>query len=224
MRIVIIPARGGSKGIRDKNLQFVGGRSLVQRAIVAALKASTDLIILSTDSEVIAAEGRALNVVIHNRANESSGDSASSESVIAEVIRDLGKEWPEDAVIALIQATSPFILTRTINDCMEHAVRGYVGFSASESHKFLWIETSTGWEPSNHPSDYRPRRQELGREVQETGAVYAFPKSKFQESGYRFCAPAFPVIVPNLTAIDIDSIDDLYLANAIASHIDSLLD
>lgn len=222
VRVIIIPARGGSKGVPLKNLRQIGGKSLIQRAVTSALGARADLVIVSTDNQEISTQGNALGALIHNRSEDTSGDTASSESVIKEVIQDLGDNWPSDASVALLQATSPFIETSTINDCLDLAGQGKVGFSAVQSHKFLWMQTTNGWQPINHPIDHRPRRQELEGQVYETGAVYAFPKDEFLKFGYRFCAPAVPVLVSQKTAIDIDSIDDLLLAETLAGQMDSL--
>ena len=53
MRILIIPARGGSKGIPKKNLRTVNGISLVERALRSALKSKVDQVIVSTDDKDI---------------------------------------------------------------------------------------------------------------------------------------------------------------------------
>lgn len=52
---ILIPARGGSKRIKDKNLQKIGGETLVARAVRHALML-TDLVFVSTDSEAIVQE------------------------------------------------------------------------------------------------------------------------------------------------------------------------
>lgn len=57
--LAVIPARGGSKGIPNKNLRQVGGRSLIEHtARTAAALAWIDRAVLSTDDEKIAEEGR----------------------------------------------------------------------------------------------------------------------------------------------------------------------
>ena len=53
MRILIIPARGGSKGIPKKNLKTVNGISLVERALRTALKSTVDQVIVSTDDQEV---------------------------------------------------------------------------------------------------------------------------------------------------------------------------
>ncbi len=212
MQIVIIPARGGSKGIKRKNLAPVGGISLLERAVRSAGSAAVDLVVVSTDDEEIAKVANLLGCVVHKRSNTNSHDKASSESVISEVIKDLGSQWPDDSQIALVQATSPFIDPATIKECLAIAAKSKVGFSAASTHRFLWQKEKT-WNPVGHPADYRPRRQELPEKVVESGAVYAFNKKNFLQKQYRFCAEAIPVLVAPYTDIEIDDENDLELAN-----------
>lgn len=217
MQIVIIPARGGSKGIKRKNLSTVGGISLLERAVRSAGSAKVDLVIVSTDDKEIAGVARSLGCVVHNRSKQNSGDSASSESVILEVISSLGSNWNQNSAIALIQATSPFISPQTISDCLKIALAGKVGFSAASTHRFVW-QKEKYWIPFGHPTDYRPRRQELPEKVVESGAVYAFRIKEFLEKKYRFCAPAEPVMVEPYTDLEIDDQNDLELANLLAER------
>jgi len=218
LRILIIPVRGGSKGIPNKNLQTVNGITLLERAIKTSLRAKLDEIIVSTDSQEIKNVVKKYpKIKIHNRSSETSSDTASTESVILEVITDLGLSWPTSSSIGFYQVTSPFVETKTINDCFDIADVGNVGFSAKKFHYFVWEEKDK-WIPINHPSDYRPRRQDLNKKVIETGAIYSFPLAKFHENKYRFCAEPIPVFVNEITAIEIDVIDELHLANLLAAQ------
>ena len=53
--LAIIPARAGSKGIRNKNLQQVGSKNLIEHAISSARQSNllTDTIITSDHSEIL---------------------------------------------------------------------------------------------------------------------------------------------------------------------------
>ena len=218
MRILIIPVRGGSKGIPNKNLQTVNGISLTERAIRTSLKSEIDLLIVSTDSEQIKNIVKKYpEVLIHNRSSENSSDTASTESVILEVISDLGKDWTDNFSIGFYQATSPFVEVNTINKCFKIAEQGNVGFSAKEFHYFVW-EDKGDWIPINHPADHRPRRQDLNKKVIETGAIYAFPLKEFKIKKYRFCSKAIPVLVKDSNSMEIDTIEELNYANLISTQ------
>ena len=63
-KIAVIPARAGSKGLPNKNLQFIGAESLVERVINKAVDSGIfDEIILSSDSEEILQIGTKKNIV-----------------------------------------------------------------------------------------------------------------------------------------------------------------
>jgi N-acylneuraminate cytidylyltransferase len=220
LRILIIPARGGSKGIPKKNLRTVNGISLVERSLRSALKSKVDKVIVSTNDKEISEITIKYGAVLHNRSAENSGDSASTESVILEVIDKFESNWPSGSVVGFIQATSPFVSSKTINECFYLAENGYSSFSAKNFHGFVW-EKIEKWAPVNHPLEYRPRRQELNEKVVETGAIYCFPLKQFKEKKYRFCSEPKPVLVDNTTGIEIDEISDLELANLLATQYES---
>jgi N-acylneuraminate cytidylyltransferase len=217
LRILIIPARGGSKGIPKKNLRTVNGISLVERALRSALKSIVDQVIVSTDDKEISEIAIKYGAVLHNRSPENSGDSTSTESVLLEVIDKFENNWPNGTVVGFIQATSPFVSSKTVNECFDLAEQGYSSFSAKNFHGFVW-EKIGKWTPVNHPLENRPRRQELNQKVVETGAIYCFPLKQFKEKKYRFCSEPKPVLVDNTTGIEIDEIPELELANLLATQ------
>lgn len=219
MRILIIPVRGGSKGIPNKNLKTVNGITLTERAIRTSLKSTIDKIIVTTDSpEIKKTVSKYPRVEIHNRSEQTSTDTASTDSVILEVINDLGRDWIDNEThIGIYQATSPFVEIKTINMCFEESEKGNVGFSAKTFHSFVW-EKHDNWIPVNHPKDSRPRRQDLNHKVIESGAIYCFPLKNFKEKKYRFCANPIPVIVQDIHSIEIDDNQELQLSNLIATQ------
>ncbi len=221
MRILIIPARGGSKGILKKNLQKVNGISLIERAIKTSLKSSVDKIIVSTNDLEIKNIAKKYDVALHDRSEENSSDEATTEAVIFEVIKDFEKNWKSDVTLGIYQVTSAFVQANTINDCFELSEKGFSAFSAISFHGFLW-EKKDSWTPLNHPLNFRPRRQELNQRVKETGAIYTFPLQDFKIKGFRFCTEAKPVLVNSTTSLEIDDSDDLKLSNIISLYFDEL--
>ena len=112
----IIPARGGSKGIAGKNLQSVGGRTLLERAILAGRESGVlDALAVSTDSEEIAEVARAAGVLVPRlRPPELATDEASTTSVILHEVEmfevDMGREVE---MVVILQPTTPL---RTADD------------------------------------------------------------------------------------------------------------
>lgn len=107
MFVIFIPARGGSKSIKNKNLQKINGISLVERSIKLALKRFENIkIVLSSDSSKILDIGKKYAINIHERSQKTSSDNATTESAINEWLstQKNKSEW-----IILLEPTSPFI-------------------------------------------------------------------------------------------------------------------
>jgi len=88
--IAIIPARGGSERIKNKNLTKISGKSLLQRAIEAANNANffSRVIVNSEDPEIILEAGNH-GIETYNRPIELASSSASVIDVIKEMILQL---------------------------------------------------------------------------------------------------------------------------------------
>ena len=72
--LAVIPARGGSKGIKDKNVTSLCGKPLIAYTIEAALKSKyIDVVIVSTDSEKIAETARIKRLLSRKRFEKNSG-------------------------------------------------------------------------------------------------------------------------------------------------------
>ena len=81
--IIIIPARGGSKGVKHKNLRKVNGKHLIEYSITTALNTpDIDLVAVSTDDKNIALVGKNLGVEIIDRPSELATDEISLPEVI----------------------------------------------------------------------------------------------------------------------------------------------
>ena len=220
MYLTIIPARGGSKGIPNKNLQKVNGRTLVERSIFAAQRIPNNRIIVSSDSSEILRCADKCNVQSLVRSDINSTDIATSEDVILEVLSLISSE---SEIITLLQPTSPFTdvtaweksLTNMSNDMKIDSM-----FSAIEKNEFIW-EYKNFWKPVGHDKNIRLPRQTQSQRVIETGSFYIFRKTPFEKEKTRFCGLTLPVLTQIWSSFDIDSQSDLEFCNVISHLIDS---
>lgn len=116
----IIPARGGSKGIPQKNIALLGGKPLIGWTIEAALKSRMlTRTIVSTDSEEIASAARAFGAEVpFMRPMDIASDSATGLAVMRHAIEVCSREKPVD-IIVYLQPTSPFRRAADIDAAVE---------------------------------------------------------------------------------------------------------
>jgi len=215
----IIPARGGSKGIKNKNLKKIGGRSLIEIAVSESMKSTyVDEVIVSTDCEDIAQEAIRFGAKIIFRPSNISGDTSSSESAIIHALNNLGSlglELPELTVF--VQATSPFNNSLYIDGTCMHLINNDADscFSASMFYHFLWKMEGGTMTPINHTIEYRPRRQEINNCFVENGAIYVFKSIDFLKNKMRFFGKIVMYEMTTLDSFEIDEPIDIRLANMI---------
>ncbi|MGJ9411325.1 cytidylyltransferase domain-containing protein [Aeromicrobium sp. CF4.19] len=212
---VIIPARGGSKGVPRKNLRLLGGEPLVARAVRTVLGApGVDGVVVSTDDAEIAFAARTAGARVVDRPERLAGDLASSESAIQHALGRLAHHGPVPTVIVLVQATSPFIDPGALGRAISAVRAGEcdVAFSVTRSHGHLWRHGADGPEGVNHDVGRRQRRQDREPQMEETGAFYVMRTDGFLEHGHRFFGRLRMVEVDARDALEIDSEHDLRLA------------
>lgn len=218
--VAVIPARGGSKGIKDKNLQLVDGLSLLARAIVAA-KSIPDInrVIVSTDSKSIMEEALAYNAEIHKRRELTSSDSAKTVDVIKDIYCDMKLD---DEVCILLQPTSPLRQISDIQACIDNyeddeSVNSVVSVTLCEHHPYkVLVEDDTGQMVAiRDMSDLEAPRQKLPKALRVNGAIYIISFRKLIKSESFFCQPTRFFEMGEDESIDIDSYKDLERANLI---------
>lgn len=109
MRVLgLVPARGGSSRVPRKNLETIGGCTLVRRALETSLAARCfAVVVLSSDDDEILAQAEGLDVVALRRPADLASNTARAADVVVHALRELEHGEPFDAV-AIVQATSPF--------------------------------------------------------------------------------------------------------------------
>lgn len=217
--LAIIPARSGSKGLKDKNIKDLKGKPLMAYSIEAAAGSGIfDEIHVSTDSEQYAEIARRHGAdVPFLRSAESSSDMASSWDVVKEVLgryRDMGKTFD---VVTLLQPTSPL---RTAEDILNAAAlfrdknaKAVVAVCEME-HSPLWCNTL----PADLSMDgfvnrkAAGRRQDLKTYYRINGAIYMVCTDYLFEDDNIYREGSYAYIMDRRKSIDIDTLYDFRLA------------
>lgn len=116
--LAVIPARAGSKRLPGKNLALLGNQPLITFTIAAARRSCATRVILSTDSQEIAAIGKDLGAEVpFIRPTRLAGDEASTLDVIIHTVRIVFEsEGYRPEFVIVLPPTSPFRTFQHIND------------------------------------------------------------------------------------------------------------
>ncbi|SHM95515.1 acylneuraminate cytidylyltransferase family protein [Flavobacterium xinjiangense] len=115
MRIlVVIPARGGSKGVPKKNIKLLGGKPLIAHAIECANSSKlVSKIVVSTDSDEIAAMVSNYKIEVVKRPLELADDTSNVVTAVEHAYKFLNEEFD---IIVLLQPTSPLRTPKDLDD------------------------------------------------------------------------------------------------------------
>lgn len=223
--IAIIPARGGSKGLPNKNILNCAGKPLIGWTIDAALTASEiDKIVVSTDSHIIADIAKHFGVESVMRPAKYATDTAGMTGVVSHVIDEYAEE-NFDYVIVL-QPTSPLRnaehISQAINEYYNKAGLDSTLVSVTKiDKKYNWIMyiNESGLNFCRDRDENGRRRQDLDVLYFPNGAIYIAPIKNFQGL---YVEHIVPYVMPVESSIDIDTDEDL--ANAAAQLEQSLQD
>lgn len=210
--VALIPARGGSKGIVQKNLQTVGGLPLVLRSIRhAQAAASIDEVYVSTEDPQIAEVATRAGAQLIDRPASLAADDSSTESVVNHALDHWWTQGSQVDAVVLLQCTSPFRSPGQLEAALQQFQSEDADsmLSVIDEHTFYWVDTDAGCVAQNYDPANRPRRQECNSLLRETGSFYIFKREVFEEQGHRLGGRVRPFIVPSADAIDIDTPEQL---------------
>lgn len=214
--IAIIPARGGSKRIPQKNIQDFYGRPLIAHSIIAALQSKLfSRIIVSTDSSEIASIAKTYGAEIPFMRNASlSDDFTPTLEVIANAITEA--KIPDSTLICCIYPTAPLLqahhLIQAHKTFLNHRppyVFLAVPFSFTPFRGFSYANQKLEMLFSEHQNS---RSQDLKPIYHDAGQFYFGLAQTFREKIPIFSISSIPLIVEEMQVQDIDTPQDLALA------------
>jgi len=226
--IALIPARGGSKGIPNKNLAEVDGKSLVTRAINSAVQSGVvDFVVVSSDNQTILDEATKAGAVAINRPANLASDSAAIEDAITHALQIFSKDHQVPATLVLLQPTSPLRQASTISDAVrifaENGSTGSVyGVTEAEHHPYKsFIATGSTLHPVRNIEDLSSSRQELPKAYRQSGSIYVVGVQDFLALKSLYVRPVRWIEVSREEAIDVDTPADLEAVRQAARNLNA---
>lgn len=215
--LAIIPARGGSKSIPNKNMAPLSGRPLISYSIAQARQARyVDRVVVSSDSPVILAVAARAGIEAVRRPKPLAQDKSKMDGAMRHVLlylRDKDNFRPD--FVVLLQPTSPLRKAITI----DKAIAAFV----DKAEKFDSLAGMCALEPKvGHIKNgrYTPtnsmnmQRQELKPLYKECGTIFVFKPSRILKKQPLYGKKIMPFIITNrVEALDINDQYDLDLAN-----------
>lgn len=223
--LVIIPARGGSKGIPHKNIKHLNGKPLIYYTIdVARQIVSDDHICVSTDDAGIirCVENYGLNVPFVRPA-ELATDTAGTYGVLLHALNYYEQQGMHYDVVLLLQNTSPF---RTVDQVKEalalynsdidmvvsvkvSSVNPYYGLFEEDTNGFLHICKGEG---------NITRRQDAPKVYEYNGAIYVINPKSLKAMPLNKFARRVKYVMDEQSSLDLDTMADWHRAEYIVKQ------
>jgi pseudaminic acid cytidylyltransferase len=213
--IAIIPARGGSKRIPNKNIKLFSGQPIISYSINVAKETGLfDRVIVSTDSCEITAIAREFEAEVpFIRPPELSNDFTGTAEVICHAVEWLAQEGRQPEFVCCIYATAPFLQPIYLK-------QGFEKLAASDATSVFSVTTypypiyrslkitEKGCIKMIWPEHEKSRSQDLPEAYHDAGQFYWINVSKFMKKKTLFAKDSLPIILPRYLVQDIDTRED----------------
>jgi CMP-N-acetylneuraminic acid synthetase len=219
--LAVTLARGGSKGVPQKNIRNLSGKPLISHTIFEAQKSSyIDKYIVSTDCKKIAKVVKEEGVdVPFLRPKELSGDSSTSASALVHAVNFLKDRGESYDYIVELMATNPLKNAHDIDGCIENAVNNNHDCCVAvhriwDQHPSRVKKIVNGLLIDFYPEIPESRRQDLEPPAYiRSGSIYVTKTDFLLKHNSRYGKDiTASYILPNERVINIDEIDDFRLA------------
>ncbi len=221
--LVVIPARGGSKGVPGKNIKPLAGKPLIYYTIEAARQVfDDDQILISTDDEEIktCVEITGLEVPFL-RPPELASDSAGMYEVLLHAIRWIESIGFFPEILILLQATTPFRTANHIREAMslfdsntEMVVS--VKETLSNAYYSLYEENRNGWLDKSKKGNF-VTRQECPKVWEFNGGIYIIRVDALKDKPLQKFTRIRKYIMDEVSSHDIDTELDWIVAETLIS-------
>lgn len=217
--LVVIPARGGSKGLPGKNIKELCGRPLIGYSIDVARTITSDAhICVSTDDSQIKSVVENYGLKVPFLRPEALGtDSSTTNDVLLHAIEYYEKQGRQYEKILLLQPTSPLRTEKEVKEALalyHDDIDMVVSVTESHAPSVLCVDNMDGFLELVH-NKRAEGRQSLPTFYEYNGAIYVINVKSLKEKGLGSFTRKIKYVMSKETSIDIDDIYDFMLAEQV---------
>ncbi|MBP9848371.1 MAG: acylneuraminate cytidylyltransferase family protein [Flavobacterium sp.] len=223
--LIIIPARGGSKGVPRKNIKLLKGIPLIHYTIKAAQKLFDNaLICVSTDDEEIKKVAEQTSLVVpFLRPKELASDSSGTYEVLMHAIEHFANNGYEADTLILLQPTSPFRTSSHIEEALKiysNEIDMVVSVKETRSNPYyvLFEEDENGYLKKSKDANFI-RRQDCPKVWEYNGAIYIININSLKKKTLNQFTKVRKFVMDDFSSHDIDTLFDWEIAKTIIEKI-----
>ncbi|MEW7289532.1 acylneuraminate cytidylyltransferase family protein [Aquimarina sp. 2304DJ70-9] len=208
--LVVIPARGGSKGIPKKNIKLLNGKPLIAYAIEMALEVfPKDDICVSTDNDEIALEAEKAGLeILFKRPKELATDTAGTQEVLLHAIDFYEKKDNTYDTLVLLQPTSPFRKSKHLKEALElysSDLDMVVSVKESKGNPYYNLfEEENGLLKKSKKGQY-VRRQDVPKVYEYNGAIYIINIKSLKNNTISSFSKVKKYVMDEISSMDLDN-------------------
>lgn len=210
-----IPIKENSERVPGKNFRVLNGKKLYQFICEHVKEVAVfDDVFVDTNSAEIAQYASEMGFSVIKRKPELLKNEANGNDLLAYHFQ----LYPDYDFYFQLFATAPFLQASTIRDCYEQltSTEKYDScFTATENYSFYWF----GGVPVNYRPGILPRSQDMDPVIEETTGLYGIRTESLERFHCRIGGNPLVYIVDKFEAVDINSEDDLRIAELVGKAI-----
>lgn len=221
--LIIIPARGGSKGIPRKNIKPLGGKPLIYYAIdTARAITSVENICVSTDDAEIKSVVETYGLPVpFLRPDELSTDTAGTYEVLLHALDFYEKQGKHYDIVLLLQTTSPFRTAEQVKEALALYDKSQADMvvsvkeCAANPYYNIFEEDKEGWLHVSKGDGNIFRRQDAPKVYEYNGAIYVMNVAKLKQTHMHKLPHRIKYVMDEHSSFDLDTMADWNMAEEI---------
>ena len=223
--LVIIPARGGSKGIPHKNIKPLAGKPLIHHTIDVArqIVADEDICVSTDDLEIVQCVEEYGLKVPFVRPEELATDTAGTYEVLLHALNFYELQGKQFDVVLLLQNTSPFRTANQVKEALalyQSDIDMVVSVKECSANPYYCVfeENQEGYLKICKGDGNITRRQDAPKVYEYNGAIYVINPQSLKQMPLNKFSRRIKYVMDEQSSLDLDTMNDWKMAELIVSQ------